>query len=252
MKLLSFAEEGKLGRSVVPHLMQELNWDCGLACIGMVLRALGAYTVTLSSLRDHVCCSTVWTIELCYILAHHAPDADFTYYTSYLGANPDHVQAATYYHDVTPTDLQRIDMMFALARRHTISIIRMTFPLDDYKRFLLHRRFAIIALVNAELLRCDICHSTQAQDTHSPDTSPVSSLTTLSPTFAWKPTISSPTKTIEYAGHFIVLIGYEPGYDSFIYRDPAVRVHFCSISASRFEIARGFSGTDDDCIVVKL
>lgn len=248
LKPLSFAEEGKLGRSVVPHLMQELNWDCGLACIGMVLRALGAYTVTLPGLREQVCSSTVWTIDLCYILAHHIPDSDFTYYTSFLGANPDHVQAAKYYNDVTPHDLRRVDMMFALARRHSISIIRLTFPLDDFKRFLLHRRFAIIVLVNAELLLCDLCNSDQTS--HSPDTSPVALMEILPSNYYWRTSLSS--KDVEYAGHFIVLIGYEPASDCFIYRDPAVRAHFCRIPAAHFELARRSPGTDDDCIVVKL
>lgn len=139
-------------------------------------------------------------------------------------------------------------MMFALARRHSISIIRLTFPLDDFKRFLLHRRFAIIVLVNAELLRCDLCNTLQTS--HSPNTSPIGSMEILPSNYCWRTSLSS--NDVEYAGHFIVLIGYEPNYDCFIYRDPAVRSYFCRIPATQFELARRSRGTDDDCIVVKL
>lgn len=47
-------------------------------------------------------------------------------------------------------------------------------------------------------------------------------------------------------GHFIVLIGYDPTEDVFIYRDPAVRDQFCVISADDFDDARQSEGTDHD------
>ncbi|KAJ9060147.1 hypothetical protein DSO57_1034062 [Entomophthora muscae] len=130
--------------------------------------------------------------------------------------------------------------MFALARRHSISIIRMVFPLDDFKRFLLQRSFAIIVLVNAELLQCECCSNTS-----SAKVCRVPSLGVISQALCWR----TYYPTIEYAGHYIVLIGYEPSSDCFIYRDPAARAHFCMISASKFEVARRFLGTDDDWYV---
>ncbi|KAG0322906.1 hypothetical protein BGZ99_003007 [Dissophora globulifera] len=53
-------------------------------------------------------------------------------------------------------------------------------------------------------------------------------------------------------GHFIVLVAYDPTEDIFYYRDPAVLDDLCSISARDLERARSSSGTDHDCIVVKV
>ena len=56
------ASQLRLGRSAsrpslhVPHVRQHFNWDCGLACVLMVLRAMGARGVDFDSLRR--LCST--------------------------------------------------------------------------------------------------------------------------------------------------------------------------------------------------
>lgn len=47
-------------------------------------------------------------------------------------------------------------------------------------------------------------------------------------------------------GHFIVLIGYDPTEDLFIYRDPAANDEFCTISADDLDEARQSEGTDHD------
>ncbi|KAI9295248.1 hypothetical protein K502DRAFT_365176 [Neoconidiobolus thromboides FSU 785] len=243
MRPISFAEEGKLGRSSVPHLMQEHNWDCGLACVGMVLRALGGYTVTLPELANEVASENVWTIDLCYLLAHHASWCDFTYYTTFLGANPDHLNDEPFYKNTSATELARVNQMFNLANRYNISILRMLFPIEDYKRFLVHRKFAIIALVNAELLKCSHCE--QQKDTGR--------WGWVQEMFCFTPCkMNIKLRRREYVGHFIVLIGYEPETDSFIYRDPAASAHFCMISAEDFDLSRQSNGTDNDCIVIKL
>ena len=50
----------------------------------------------------------------------------------------------------------------------------------------------------------------------------------------------------ESIGHFIVLIGYDPTEDLFIYRDPATTDEFCTISADDLDEARQAEGTDHD------
>lgn len=51
-------------------------------------------------------------------------------------------------------------------------------------------------------------------------------------------------------GHFIVLIGYDPTEDLFIYRDPAANDEFCTISADDLDDARQSEGTDHDWYVI--
>ena len=53
-------------------------------------------------------------------------------------------------------------------------------------------------------------------------------------------------KGYEYLGHFIILIGYDPTEDLFVYRDPAIDDAFCTISADDLDKARQSEGTDHD------
>ncbi|CAO3606927.1 unnamed protein product [Cunninghamella blakesleeana] len=52
--------------------------------------------------------------------------------------------------------------------------------------------------------------------------------------------------------HFIVLIGYDPVQDMFIYRDPTINNNYCVIPANVFDKARQSEGTDHDCLVIQL
>ena len=48
----------------VPHVRQEHNWDCGLACALSALRCMGAdRTVTLATLRRLCPTRSVWTVD---------------------------------------------------------------------------------------------------------------------------------------------------------------------------------------------
>ena len=65
---------------LVPKVVQEATWDCGLTCVHMALRALGmgADDCSLTYLRTRLPCDSVWTIDLAYLLAEfgvsvHAP-----------------------------------------------------------------------------------------------------------------------------------------------------------------------------------
>ncbi|KAK4403319.1 Guanylyl cyclase 1 [Sesamum angolense] len=59
----------------VPHINQQHTWDCGLACVLMILRALGVYDCNIQELEE-LCCTTRSFVR-------------FTYCTVTLGANPD-------------------------------------------------------------------------------------------------------------------------------------------------------------------
>lgn len=52
--------------------------------------------------------------------------------------------------------------------------------------------------------------------------------------------------TTPSVGHFVVLIGYDPTDDMFIYRDPAAGDSYCVISANDLDRARQATGTDHD------
>ncbi|KAG1150746.1 hypothetical protein G6F37_001274 [Rhizopus arrhizus] len=202
----------------IPHIQQDSNWDCGLACVVMTLQGLG-FRCDLEEIQAACSVNSVWTIDLAFILKNYVHD--FTYYTSYLGSRKEYQEQKFYQQDFDE-DEKRINRLFAIAKSCSVHVVRMILPLDDYKRFLHCKQFATITLVNKRQ-GClgSVCGKLDL--------------------FLEK------FKGYDYLGHFIVLIGYDPTEDVFIYRDPAVKDQFCVISADDFDDARQSEGTDHDC-----
>jgi hypothetical protein len=59
-------------------------------------------------------------------------------------------------------------------------------------------------------------------------------------------------KPVEFVGHFIVLIGYDPEIDMFFYRDPGSESKLCAIHGDDLEKAYSCQQTDHDLIVVRI
>ncbi|KAI8084621.1 Guanylyl cyclase [Halteromyces radiatus] len=218
---------------IVPHVMQNTNWDCGLACVAMLLGGMNL-NLTLNELMQQCAVESVWTIDLAFLLRKYV--GDFTYYTSYFGSRKEY-QDDSFYQANFDQDELRVNRLFSIAKSSSIHVVRMVLPLDDFKRFLYCKKFAMITLVNARFLNCPICKEHQ---------SCVLSACGQLNSFMEK------VKGNDYLGHFVVLIGYDPNEDMFIYRDPAVEDKFCVISAKDLDHARQAEGTDHDCIVIQL
>ncbi|KAI9276503.1 Guanylyl cyclase [Sporodiniella umbellata] len=216
----------------IPHIQQESNWDCGLACVAMILKGLG-FTVSLEEIIGQCSINSVWTIDLAFILKNYVQD--FTYYTSYLGSRKEY-QEQRFYQDDFDQDEKRISRLFAIAKSCSVHVVRMMLPLDDFKRFLFCKQFVTITLVNARFLKCKLCKKRRG---------------CLGSMCGQLDLLFEKFKGYDYIGHFIVLIGYDPTEDVFIYRDPAIKDQFCIIPAEDFDEARKSEGTDNDCIVIK-
>ncbi|KAF9934398.1 guanylyl cyclase domain-containing protein 1 [Linnemannia zychae] len=247
----------------VPHISQEEDWDCGLACVAMVANALGS-RLSLAEVTLHCSVESVWTIDLAYILRKlsndqvnlptiqfskpsskfHVPNLspgrgegwDFTYYTSTIGADAAHSKEK-FYRKSFDDDQRRVNALFDNADAANIRVIELTLPLDDFKRFLYCKKYAIITLVNQRLLKCPQC--LEKIKFCSCHIGPLGS-------------IVQRIKGFRYIGHFIVLVAYDVTEDVFYYRDPAMDDELCSVAAEDLEIARNSSGTDHDCIIVKV
>ncbi|PHZ07376.1 uncharacterized protein RHIMIDRAFT_274952 [Rhizopus microsporus ATCC 52813] len=217
----------------IPHIQQASNWDCGLACVAMILQGLG-FNCNIEEIARQCSVNSVWTIDLAFILKNYVQD--FTYYTSYLGSRKEYQEQKFYQEDFNQ-DEKRINKLFAIAKSCSVHVVRMILPLDDYKRFLYCKQYATITLVNARLLKCKLCQQTRGC---------LGSICGQLDFFLEK------FKGYDYLGHFILLIGYDPTEDTFIYRDPAIKDEFCVISADDLNEARQSEGTDHDCIVIKL
>ncbi|KAJ2417378.1 hypothetical protein GGI10_000238 [Coemansia sp. RSA 2530] len=248
----------------VSKILQQDSWDCGLACVCMVLRAFGYPTCTIAQLTRHANTSSVWTIDLVYLL-HRFLKADFTYYTKFLGVNPEHSQHGFY--QGLDDDEVRVMRLFACARQDpALHIVQIVIPLIDLQRFLVHRQYVAILLVDNTLLKCIACErslqasSRTAHHRHGRSRSanifgfgktPAASAPAASGgLFAW----FSRRRHMNdgYLGHYILLIAYIPSLDMFLYRDPGIAEEFCLATAATINAARNRPGTDADCIILKL
>ncbi|KAJ8663979.1 hypothetical protein O0I10_000255 [Lichtheimia ornata] len=209
----------------VPHIRQEADWDCGIACTTMVLQGLGI-ECTVEEVTKQCGLTSVWTIDLAYLLRNYGPD--FTYYTSYFGSRKEY-QGSKFYKATFDEDERRVNKLFVAAKSRSVHVVRMMLPIDDYKRFLYCRQFVIIALVDARLLQCQRCQER------------ANCMLSLCGYI-----LNRFKGYDEYAGHYITLIGYDHTEDLFIYRDPAVVDSFCTITADEFDAARQSDGTDND------
>ncbi|KAJ3104414.1 hypothetical protein HDU97_009293 [Phlyctochytrium planicorne] len=147
----------------VPHVTQLDNWDCGLACLSMILA--GAHKSGLveedPTKTNPLCLRTllaasgagdsVWTIDLAYMIRHFGVD-DFTFYTSYIGVNLQY-GSKNFYKDCISSDRRRIHDMFAEAQDFGVRVVPVVLSLDDMKRFLLSESYAIVVLVNLKKLK---------------------------------------------------------------------------------------------------
>ncbi|KAL6581006.1 hypothetical protein OROMI_006929 [Orobanche minor] len=212
----------------VPHINQEHTWDCGLACVIMVLRALGVYDCNIQELEE-LCCTTsvpfvilipgecgIWTVDLAYLLQKFS--VSFTYCTVTLGANPD-FSVETFYkllllesfsgtnsmfdrvigndkmQDQLPNDLIRVNMLFQEARESGILIECRSVSATEISGLILSGNYVVIALVDQYKLSHSGLEDVCVSDFYG----------------------GSPG----YTGHYVVICGYDAVTNEFEIRDPA-------------------------------
>lgn len=104
----------------VPHVQQAFTWDCGLACVLMVLRTLGVDCCDGIADLGKLCHTTsIWTVDLAYLL--HKFRVSFSFFTVTIGANPQY-SAETFYREQLQEDIDRVDELFGKAVDAGISI----------------------------------------------------------------------------------------------------------------------------------
>jgi hypothetical protein len=77
-------------------------------------------------------------------------------YTSHIGVNWTHA-SNPFYKDALQKDLKRIHHLFAKARENQVRVVPQQLSMDDIRRFLLSNRYAVLLLVNLNLLQCHLC-----------------------------------------------------------------------------------------------
>ncbi|KAJ3127601.1 hypothetical protein HK101_005546 [Irineochytrium annulatum] len=104
---------------------------------------------------------SIWTIvfavDLAYLLRHMGLE-DFTYYTSHIGVNTQYA-AKVFYRDSIGADRARVHNLFAEAADAGVRVVPLALPLDEVRRFLLSNQYAVIMLVNLQMLDCAACRA---------------------------------------------------------------------------------------------
>lgn len=170
----SFGRRRRAGDATdVPHVRQTHNWDCGLACALMVLKALvaradadektnthaatkalppshGARRADLSTLRRRCATTSVWTIDLAHLLRSFDV-CDVALFTVTIGANPA-FSKETFYKDSIKDDEARVSKLFAAAADAGILVEKRSVCLRNVKRWAASAEWILIVLVDKRAL----------------------------------------------------------------------------------------------------
>ena len=208
--------------------LQSHNWDCGLACAEMVLRALGVPPVqcSLSKLRELVppLSTSIWTVDLAYTL--HAFGVRFKYLTSTLGADPAY-EAEPFYKATLDADTIRVNELFAKAETHQVHIERRSVSDDELTELVRAQDHMVITLVDRRLL-------------DRPGATSVSGIVDACFSYCFG----------GYIGHYVLLLRHDSDRDGFVVHDPAKPASGTFVAASDLHSARRSHGTDEDLLIV--
>ncbi|XP_022635137.1 protein GUCD1 isoform X1 [Vigna radiata var. radiata] len=214
----------------VPHVNQIYTWDCGLACVLMVLRTIGVNNYDIQALAELCCTNSIWTVDLAYLLQRFS--VTFSYFTVTFGANPNYCVESFYKDFVVnilkeelPNDLVRVDLLFQKAMEAGIDIQCRSISAEEISILVLSGKYIAIALVDHNKL------------------SPV-----------WQEGVPVPAVANNpgYTGHYVLICGYDARADMFEIRDPASSKKHKTISSKSLEEARKAFGTDEDLLLICL
>ncbi|KAM7272044.1 hypothetical protein ACFE04_031258 [Oxalis oulophora] len=204
----------------VPHINQLNSWDCGLACVLMVLETIGVQNCSLEGLAEICGTTSIWTVDLAHLLQKFS--ARFSYYTITFGANPSY-SVETFYKEQLPTDQVRVDQLFQRATEAGINIQCRSVSGVEISRFVLSGKYIAIALVDQYKLSQRWMDDAIVSEFYGSNSG--------------------------YTGHYIVICGYDTIADEFEIRDPASSRENERISSKHLEDARKSFGTDEDLLL---
>ncbi|KAH1030555.1 hypothetical protein J1N35_042729 [Gossypium stocksii] len=207
----------------VPHINQLFYWDCGLACVLMALSTVGIDGYSIQNLAELCCTTSIWTVDLAYLLQKFS--VRFSFYTVTFGANPNY-SGETYYKEHLPSDLVRVDKLFQKAVEAGINILCRSISKEEISRWILSGKYIAIALVDLYKLSRSWVGDVLIPGFHGND--------------------------VGYTGHYIVICGYDAEADEFDIRDPASSRKQDRISSKSLEEARKSFGTDEDLLLISV
>ncbi|XP_045613541.2 protein GUCD1 [Procambarus clarkii] len=209
----------------IDHVQQKHTWDCGLACIMMILTPQNRNRF---SARLYQICQeegfekSTWSIDLAYLLQRFG--VKHRYMTVTLGVDPG-FSTESFYDKVLSKDAQRVLDRFREASNQGVVVDQGAATLHSILSHL-REEGPVILLTNAHLLTCIRCTKAMPH---------LRSCLPCSP---------------PYQGHYILLIGFDMKKNHVYYRNPSFKNRICSITFSKLDEARQSYGTDEDVIFI--
>eukprot|EP00029_Vermamoeba_vermiformis_P014488 TRINITY_DN9608_c0_g1_i1.p1 TRINITY_DN9608_c0_g1~~TRINITY_DN9608_c0_g1_i1.p1 ORF type:complete len:239 (-),score=2.81 TRINITY_DN9608_c0_g1_i1:32-748(-) len=212
----------------IPIVHQNDDWDCGLACASMVLKAFNKPNSSLAELIQYeIKHQSIWTIDLAFLFKKY--EIPFVYYTITIGAKAEYAYN-DFYKKEFEDDEKRVNELFSKAASQNVTIVQKSQSLDHIKEHI-SKGGIIIALVDSALMPCHHCQS-------------------LTDRFIDKFCAHTETAKGEFEGHYILIEGYDSNTNKILYKDPSSAQPQCSSSIESFEKARKATGTDEDLIFI--
>lgn len=222
--LIDFSTPLPSARSIkVPHVEQLCSWDCGLACVLMVLKTLGIEGHDLKSLGELCSTSSIWTVDLAHLLRLF--DIEVAFLTVTLGANPSFA-VETFYKENMEEDGERVNKLFEKAPEVGIQVQWRSISAQELSMIILSGQYLAIALVDKRKL----CYPWLEELCLSECCGMITG----------------------YTGHYVVICGYDMELDEFEIRDPASSSKDGRISLQALDEARKSFGTDEDLLLISL
>ncbi|GLC36565.1 hypothetical protein PLESTM_000460800 [Pleodorina starrii] len=208
--------------SHVPHCKQYFNWDCGLACVQMILQASGFPHCDYRILRQFCATTSIWTVDLAHLLRRFGLAVSF--FTVTLGPNPAYANESFYMENMED-DERRVSQLFVDAARVGIEVQQRSISSEELQFWLLSGSCLVIVLVDKRkldpwLAAADMC---------------LPSLCGME---------------LGYTGHYVLVVGYDGVSQEYVVRDPAAQEPDLRVSAAALDAARRSFGTDEDILVV--
>ena len=228
------------------HIVQQANWDCGVACLQMIL----AYAATAAAgpssssssppspppIRDALLTQagtqSIWTVDLLFLLQQYIKETQRTVcFTTMAPGVCSHYSTLAYYNKggQFAIDRDRVLRLFCTAKGEGLRIYEGSVSWECMRDLLRTGKVLIILLVNQKLLPSSLPSSlprsssssvpqqqqqqqqpVAAQATSTTTTSSSSDTTTLPATGATATAPPSSSLSTTYCGHYILLTGFRP------------------------------------------
>ena len=255
--------------SLVSNERQMDSWDCGIACVHMICNALSAGErqsryVDIDELKKGLACTSVWTIDLAYLLAEHGVACEYLTRSPTLDESSYSTEAAAgFYADTIETDSARVKRLLAAAGDEGIQVTQRTLSSAEMWNLLREEETLVIALVDARVLygrpRAEIRPKAPARQGGSmpPRRSKsyparLSEAAEADEADEREAAAARSSADGSFVGHFVVVAGLDDERGGYLINDPSRDDEKVFVKTEAFEAARRAEGTDEDLLLIPL